>query len=163
MLPAELGTFEAKRSGEPILRASEQAERRRREDIALDGLTVLVVDDELDSRTLLQRFLEERGARVTLADSADSALASISSNAPDVLVSDIGMPGRDGYSLIKAVRALHGPNARIPAIALTAYARSEDRAKAMGAGYQSHLAKPVEPIELVAAIGNLRQRISGTA
>ncbi|MGH8314072.1 MAG: hybrid sensor histidine kinase/response regulator [Steroidobacterales bacterium] len=156
MAPAAIGSFESRRMGESAERSIELVQERARDSVGLDGLTILVVDDELDSRTLLQRFLEERGARVILAVSADEALASINRSAPDVLVSDIGMPGRDGYALIREVRALQGPRARIPAIALTAYARSEDRVKAMGAGYQSHLAKPVEPIELVAVIRSLR-------
>ena len=156
LMPVGLGAFESKLSGERSNRAIEATETNAPAGPGLEGLTILVVDDELDSRTLLQRFLEERGAHVTLADSVDQALASINQNAPDVLVSDIGMPGRDGYSLIREVRALQGPRARIPAIALTAYARSEDRVRAMGAGYQSHLSKPVEPIELVTVIRSLR-------
>ena len=122
----------------------------------LEGVNVLVVDDELDSRALVQRLLEDRGARVTSAASTVEALAAISHSVPDVLISDIGMAGHDGYALIRQVRALRGPSARIPAIALTAYARTEDRVKAMGAGYQSHLSKPVEPSELVATICSLR-------
>jgi signal transduction histidine kinase/ActR/RegA family two-component response regulator len=123
---------------------------------SLAGLSVLVVDDELDSRTLVQRLLEERGARVTLAGCTSEALAAIGHRVPDVLVSDIGMAGQDGYALIRQVRALRGSSAHIPAIALTAYASAADRAKAMRAGYQSHLSKPIEPNELVEAICSLR-------
>ena len=156
LVPVVAGAFQLHEAQKQADRAIELADTGNREDIGLEGLTILVVDDELDSRTLLQRFLEEHGARVTLAVSAVEALVSIEQTTPDVLVSDIGMPGRDGYALIRDVRALQGPSGRIPAIALTAYARSEDRVRAMRAGYQSHLAKPVEPIELVAVIRSLR-------
>jgi CheY-like chemotaxis protein len=150
------GAFQLPEARKIIDNALELVDTANREGIGLEGLSILVVDDEFDSRTLLQRFLEERGAHVTLAMSAAEALESIGHATPDILVSDIGMPGRDGYALIRDVRALRGPGARIPAIALTAYARSEDRVKAMRAGYQSHLAKPVEPIELIAVIRSLR-------
>jgi signal transduction histidine kinase/ActR/RegA family two-component response regulator len=128
------------------------------ETAGLKGLSILIVDDEPDARVLIQRFLEEYGANVTHAGSTAEALSSMDRCPPDVLVSDIGMPGQDGYALIRQVRALGGAYSRIPAIALTAYARTEDRAKAMGAGYQSHLSKPVEPIELLATIRSLRSR-----
>jgi signal transduction histidine kinase/ActR/RegA family two-component response regulator len=121
----------------------------------LDGVKILVVDDERDSRLVMQRCLEGYGARVCVAASASEALACIGRSAPDVLVSDIGMPGQDGYELIRDVRALGGNSARIPAIALTAYARAEDRASAVRAGYHAHVAKPVEPSELVAVIRQL--------
>ncbi|HEY4212419.1 MAG TPA: ATP-binding protein [Steroidobacteraceae bacterium] len=120
--------------------------------IELKGLTVLVVDDESDARALLQRVLEEHQARVITAASVDEALTALVRNRPDVLVSDIGMPLEDGYSLIRRVRSMGNGVAHIPAIALTAYARAEDRLKAIDAGYQLHLSKPVEPIELASMI-----------
>jgi CheY-like chemotaxis protein len=120
------------------------------------GIKVLVVDDEQDSRELVATLIERCGARVVTADSASSALAKLQSEKPDVLISDIGMPGVDGYDLIREVRALgqdHG--GRIPAAALTAFARAEDRSRALDAGYMMHLVKPVEPSELIAALTTL--------
>jgi CheY-like chemotaxis protein len=123
---------------------------------SLTGVTALVVDDELDSRTLVGRLIEERGGSAILAGSADEALDVLSRERVNVLVSDVGMPGRDGYALIRQVRdqSLLGLR-RVPAIALTAYARAEDRQRALLAGYQMHLAKPIEPRELVAGIASL--------
>ena len=120
------------------------------------GARVLVVDDEADSRDLMQRLLEECGAIVTAAISAEDALRQLAASRPDVLISDIGMPGEDGYTLVGRIRALddeHGGN--IPAVALTAYARTEDRARSKDAGFQRHVAKPVEPAELIAAVATL--------
>jgi signal transduction histidine kinase len=122
----------------------------------LDGLHVLVVDDEADARELTARMLGGAGARVTAAASAAAALGALEGELPDVLVVDLGMPGEDGYALLRQVRAL--PAARggaLPAAALTAYARAEDRARALAAGFQIHLAKPVDPPELVAAVAGL--------
>ncbi len=122
----------------------------------LVGLRVLVVDDEQDGRDLVVAVLERCGAIATTADTAAAALAEIRSGKPDVLISDIGLPGEDGYDLIRKVRALpHDEGAGIPAAALTAYARAEDRRKALDAGYMMHIPKPVEPAELVAVIANL--------
>src|SRR5262249_62249187 len=113
---------------------------------------VLGVDDEPDAKGLARRLREEHGAFVTPAASAAEALERLAGGTLDVMVSDIGMPGMDGYELIRRVRA--GSAARdVPAVALTAYARSEDRARALGAGYQAPLTKPVEPQELVATVG----------
>jgi PAS domain S-box-containing protein len=122
----------------------------------LAGLRVLVVDDEKDGRDLVAAVLERCGTIVTTADSAAAALAEIRTGRPDVLISDIGLPGEDGYELIRKVRALgHDEGASIPAAALTAYARAEDRRKALDAGYMMHIPKPVEPAELIAVIANL--------
>jgi signal transduction histidine kinase/CheY-like chemotaxis protein len=123
----------------------------------LEGLRVLVVDDEPDARTLIQRLLQDQRASVLMAASADEAVRILHSEPLDLLVSDIGMPGEDGYSLIRRLRALDHPNGRIPAIALTAYARLEDRVKAVDTGYQSHLSKPVEPAELTAMVKTLAE------
>jgi PAS domain S-box-containing protein len=125
----------------------------------LDGLKVLVVDDEADTRELLSVVLKRCGAEVTTASSSAEALAIIEQQRPDVLVSDIGMPVEDGYELIRKVRALapeHG--GRVPAVALTAYARTEDRLRILRSGYQMHVPKPVELNELVAIVANLAER-----
>ena len=122
----------------------------------ISGIRVLVVDDEFDARGMLQRLLQDRGAIVTTADSAHQAYQFLTEESYDVLVSDIGMPGEDGYALIQKIRLLDSARGGgLPAIALTAYARPDDRAKALGAGYQSHLPKPVEPADLVGAISRL--------
>jgi PAS domain S-box-containing protein len=127
--------------------------------VKIEGLKVLVVDDEPDARTLLRRLLEDCGAVVTTAASAKEALEHLAVERPDVLVSDIGMPGEDGYSLIRRVRALETEGSgNIPAVALTAYARSEDRTRSILAGFQMHVAKPVEPTELVAVVASLAGR-----
>ncbi len=123
---------------------------------SLDGITVLVIDDEPDARDLLQRILEECGARVLLAESAAEGIEIVRRERPDMLVSDIGMPGEDGYELIRKVRALKpDEGGRTPAAALTAFARAEDRTRALRAGYQTHVAKPIEPTELTAVVASL--------
>ncbi|PPS42679.1 ATP-binding protein [Chroococcidiopsis sp. TS-821] len=122
----------------------------------LTGLRVLVVDDEADIRDYISTVLEEYGARVQEVASVNAALDAIEQSPPDILVSDIGMPQEDGYSLIQKIRALApecGKN--IPAIALTAYARDEDRQRALAAGFQLHATKPIEPVQLVASIAKL--------
>lgn len=123
--------------------------------VDLQGLRVLVVDDEPDARALVERLLQDCHASVLTAASADEALEVLTSESPHVLVSDIGMPGTDGYTLARRIRALDTANASIPAIALTAYVRSEDRAMALEAGFQGHLAKPVEAVELVRMVLDL--------
>jgi PAS domain S-box-containing protein len=125
----------------------------------LDGLKVLVVDDEADTRELLKVGIGQCGAEVSTAGSAREALEAIAEQRPDLIISDIGMPSEDGYELIRKVRALPAASGgKIPAIALTAYARTEDRLRALRAGYQSHIAKPVELAELVAVMASLLQR-----
>ncbi|HYE63950.1 MAG TPA: ATP-binding protein [Pyrinomonadaceae bacterium] len=126
----------------------------------LDGLRVLVVDDEADARSLVTTILEQCGAEVMTAASAFEALELLEKSRPDVLVSDIGMPEMDGYALIRKVRALPAERGgRTPAVALTAYARTEDRVRILSTGYQMHVAKPVEPTELAAAVASLAGRI----
>lgn len=120
--------------------------------LTLQGVRVLVVEDDADSRALLARILRDCGATVTMASSAAEAFETFIRAAPDILVSDIGMPDEDGYSLLKRIRAAEIGDARVPAIALTALARTEDRRRSLMAGYQMHLAKPVEPAELRSAI-----------
>ena len=133
------------------------APRKRRDKVrpsGVMGLRILVVDDERDACELLQRVLTEQGAEVVAANSVPDAIAAYQSFRPQVLVSDIGMPGHDGYELIRTIRQMeHGDH--IPAIALTAFARQEDRELAIHAGFQLHLSKPVEPAELSAAVARL--------
>lgn len=125
----------------------------------LDGLKILVLDDEKDTRELLEAGLSQCGAEVTLADSAGEAFELISSEIPDVLISDIGMPVEDGYDVIRRLRSLPAEKGgKIPAIALTAYARVEDRMQALKAGYQMHVPKPVELAELAAVVASVARR-----
>ncbi|HYY05652.1 MAG TPA: ATP-binding protein [Candidatus Limnocylindria bacterium] len=136
------------------------AEGHERPDTAdapsLAGLRVLVVDDEADARECLTTVLEQCGAVVTTVASAREALGALASLRPDILVSDIAMPGEDGYSLIEKIRVLEARcGGRIPAVALTAYAGPEDRRRALAAGYELYVSKPVTPEELVAAVANL--------
>ncbi|HYP29939.1 MAG TPA: ATP-binding protein [Blastocatellia bacterium] len=129
---------------------------------SLDDLSVLVVDDDADARDLLARMLGTFGARVTVVASASEAVKAIHDVGPDILVSDIGMPEEDGYSLIRRVRAAEvGADWWLPAIALTAHARAEDRLRALSAGYQAHVTKPVEPAELATVIRSLIRRNGG--
>jgi PAS domain S-box-containing protein len=126
----------------------------------LDGLRVLVVDDEADARELFTVLLQQRGARVTAVASSDEALTVLAEtppgDRPDILLADIGMPEMDGYQLIARVRALEpGQGGQIPAVALTAHAGCEDRNRSLLAGFQKHLSKPVEPAELAAVVAHL--------
>jgi len=126
---------------------------------SLLGIKVLVVDDDADARELLRSILAQSGASVRTASSANEALSQFESRRPDVLVSDIGMPEQDGYSLIRNVRAReNGTGGHVPALALTAFARSDDRRRAIGAGFHMHLSKPVEPAELVTVVASLVKR-----
>jgi CheY-like chemotaxis protein len=127
--------------------------------LSLKGLTVLAVDDEADARDLMRRLLEECGARVVTAGSAKEALAAMDNHAVNLLISDIGMPGEDGYELVRKIRRRPAEcGGKVPAIALTAYARSEDRTRAMLAGFVGHVSKPVEPAELIATVASLATR-----
>jgi PAS domain S-box-containing protein len=128
----------------------------------LEGLRVLVVDDEEDARELIAAVLEQCGAEVALVASPAQALEALAQASPGempgVLISDIGMPGEDGYSLIQQVRALPPERGgRVPAVALTAYARAEDRIRVLSSGFQMHVPKPVEPAELLAIVASLSQ------
>jgi signal transduction histidine kinase/CheY-like chemotaxis protein len=125
-------------------------------DVSLEGFVVLVIDDEVDARELVEVVLTQAGATVYLAASADEGLARVKALRPDVIVSDIGMPDRDGYQFILDVRSLSPiQGGKTPALALTAFARSEDRTRAMLAGYQVHISKPIEPDELIATVRGL--------
>jgi CheY-like chemotaxis protein len=126
----------------------------------LDGIRVMIVEDERDAREVLVAMLEHRGATVLAASSAAEAVDVLAhatnGSMPDVLVSDLGMPDEDGYSLLSRIRALSADQGgHVPAIALTALARPEDRRRALTAGFQVHLAKPVDASELVAVVKNL--------
>jgi two-component system CheB/CheR fusion protein len=125
----------------------------------LDGLSVLVVDDEADVRDALTDLLERHGARVRGAAAVVDALAAFREEVPDVLVSDIGMPGEDGYDLVRKVRSLPAERGgRVPALAVSAHAGEEDRRKAVSAGFQFHLCKPVPPSELIVQVARLAGR-----
>ena len=123
--------------------------------ISLSGVVVLVVEDEADTRELVQRILERHQAKVVTAASALEGLQLVATARPQILISDIGLPEIDGYELMRRIRKSQGSHATLPAIALTAFARSEDRTRALRAGYQAHVAKPVEPAELIATVGSL--------
>jgi CheY-like chemotaxis protein len=141
------------------VRAVSPADKLEEACVDIGGLRIFVVDDEPDARIVVQRFLQDCRATVVTASTADEAVNLIATGRFDVLVSDIGMPGEDGYSLIRRVRALGPANGgNIPAIALTAYARAEDRVKAVSAGFQMHVTKPVEPIELVTMVAGAAGR-----
>jgi CheY-like chemotaxis protein len=126
---------------------------------SLEGVWALVVDDEADARELVATLLEQCGARVTAVGSAQDAqavLASEQQKRPDILISDVSMPEIDGYDLIRRIRELPPEKGgRIPAVALTAYGRSIDRIRALSAGFQMHMPKPVEPAELATVVASL--------
>ena len=150
----------------PRLRATEVVEElppraSRGTDKPLAGLRILAVDDEADSREYIERLLAEQGADIVSVGSAGEALEALRDSAEDfdLLVSDIGMPGSTGYDLIEAVRAeLHYDAERLPAVALTAFARREDSLRALDKGFQKHLAKPVQVGRLIGAIRQLTGR-----
>ena len=122
------------------------------------NVTVLIVDDDADSRALTARVLSDVGATVREANSADSGLASVASCKPSILISDIGMSNLDGYQLLRALRDAGHDESSLPAIALTAYSRMEDRAQALAAGFQEHLVKPLDPQLLIATVASLCSR-----
>ncbi len=122
---------------------------------ALNGLRVLVVDDEPDSNDVVSALLSSCGAEVRIAGSVAQALEVLTQWRTDVLVTDIGMPGEDGYGLLMKVRGQPGESARLPAVALTAYASRDDRIRLLSAGFQAHVPKPVDPDELVTVVANL--------
>src|SRR5262249_28756828 len=138
----------------------------RDQSLSLEGVSVLVVDDQEEARVVLTHALSEYGAQVTTVSSGAEALAILSrlpdGRRPDALILDIAMPDEDGYAVLKKVRALEAEQGvvvdQIPAIALTAYARAEDRLRALHAGFQMHVAKPVEPTELAVVILSLIRR-----
>jgi len=124
---------------------------------SLAGIDVLVVDDEEDARDVLASLLSSCGAGVTMAESADQALMRLSERMPDVMIADVAMPGMDGYALVRKLRAMQGGREKyVSAIALTAFAGTENRRLALEAGFDGHLAKPAEPAEIVAAVARAR-------
>ena len=126
---------------------------------ALDGLRVLVVDDDADTRSMVTMLFENCGSEVRATATAQEALDVFQGWHPEVMVCDIGMPGEDGYSLIRRVRLAEADaEEETPAVALTGYARPEDRARALASGYQMHITKPIDPLELTAAISKLTRR-----
>jgi CheY-like chemotaxis protein len=151
--PLEAGTFAALPAD-----TSGKAPRSRPIDNSrpLQGLRTLVVDNEPDALLWLEHVLSARGAEVTAAATAEEAMALLQADPPDILLSDIGMPGTDGYALMRQVRALpEDRGGTTPAIALTAFVRNEDRERALAAGYQMHLGKPTDEDALVAAVLSL--------
>jgi signal transduction histidine kinase/CheY-like chemotaxis protein len=131
--------------------------------IRLDGIKILVVDDQPDAQDLIRRVLENCGAQVITCSSGAEALATLQRDKPAVLLSDIGMPEMDGYELLKKIRALGDEQGgQLPAVALTAFARSEDRTRALLSGFAAHITKPVEPTELAVTIASVAGRIHQT-
>jgi CheY-like chemotaxis protein len=125
----------------------------------LSGVNVLLVDDDSDTLTLMTTALRKRHANVTAVSSAVEAIQAITRRRPDVLVSDIAMPDEDGYGLIEKIRRLeNGASDIIPAVAITAYAKDEDRERALSAGFQIYLAKPVELTELISVVARAARR-----
>jgi CheY-like chemotaxis protein len=148
-------------SEQPIERKASAASQQRPQEPpqSLEGLSVLVVDDDVDALQLIRFILTERGANVSTASSANAALELLEHSLPDVLVSDIAMPILDGYDLLKRVRSrTEDKGGKIPAIALTAYVSTADRARAEAVGFQMHASKPIEPSQLVAAIATVTKR-----
>jgi CheY-like chemotaxis protein len=154
VLPVHAGS-----SSQPVHQppAPDRAASAAIEGAHLAGTRVLVIDDECDARDLVEAILADAGAIVATAATVDEALGAIERFRPEVIVSDIQMPGEDGYALIRRIRG-HGASrgGHVPAVALTAHAGSEDRIRALTAGYNTHVTKPVEPGELVAVVASLR-------
>lgn len=144
----------------PLLQAARAREEGREPwvDPDLSGTTILVVDDDPEACTVIQRFLRECGARVETTLAAAQALERLEDLTPDLLLSDLSMPDMDGHALVRAVRAREGERRRLPALALSALARPEDRLQALQAGFDAHLAKPVERIELLRAVASALAR-----
>ena len=153
----------ARPASEPSVQVHEPAAARvgARPDARIDGVRVLVTDDDMNARELLAVILENAGAELRAAASAEDALMILQTWAPDVVLSDIEMPGEDGYGLIEKVRRHSASRGQVVAIALTAHARPEDRLRALEAGFQWHLAKPVDPAELLRVIATLLDKEKG--
>jgi CheY-like chemotaxis protein len=148
-----------KAAPQPSVQPRAVTESDRRWGVSLKGVKVLMVDDEADTRTLVKRVLEDCHATVVTAASAMEALSLLPSQRPNVLVCDIGMPAMDGYELIRRVRALEKSTGEsVPAIAFMAFARAEDRTRAINAGFREYISKPVEPGELVKLVGSLARK-----
>jgi CheY-like chemotaxis protein/anti-sigma regulatory factor (Ser/Thr protein kinase) len=148
-----ISAIRLERKHEPQVQKSRSAAAYLKDRHELVGLKILVVDDELDTVELLRFLFNETGAIVQTANSVEQGLQIFDSWQPDILVSDIGMPKIDGYEFIRIIRDQR--HSRIPAVALTAMARIDDRLKALTAGYQMHVSKPVEPVELISIVASL--------
>jgi CheY-like chemotaxis protein/two-component sensor histidine kinase len=140
-----------RRTRTPAISGPEHAVAARPSSLPLSGRTILIVEDHDDARDLIANVLQGAGAQVLEAASSAEALALLARHRPDALVADIGLPGEDGYAMLQRVRALDA-GASVPAIAVTAYARTSDRERALAVGFQDHLVKPVDPQALVTAI-----------
>jgi signal transduction histidine kinase/CheY-like chemotaxis protein len=145
-------------AGEVIRRHPSDVPSTAQDFPTLGGLRTLVVDDEPDSTEVVRTLLANCGAEVRVAASASQALDILDRWKPDVLITDIGMPGEDGYALLAKVRAREDGTARLPAIALTAYASVDDRVRLLSAGFAIHVAKPIEPVELLAVVAGVAER-----
>lgn len=148
-------------NAETLASAAASFKERSSDAPTLDGLRILIIDDETDALDLISVELTQHGAKVTAASNAEDALAALARDEFDLLISDIGMPNTDGYDLIRQIRAQDGnKHQRIPAVALTAYARVQDRMRAIMAGFNTHVAKPVEANELLTVVASLVGRLS---
>ena len=135
------------------------AERVAVAGLSLRGVRLLLVDDQADTLELFGHMLSRNGAEIETATSVPEAMAAFARRPPDVLVADVEMPGEDGYALIRRVRALDpAKGGAVPAVAVTAYGRVEDRVRLLAAGYNMHVPKPIEPAELVAVLATLARR-----
>jgi CheY-like chemotaxis protein len=143
---------------EAVATAPPAAKRVEANDRRLEGVHVLVVDDETDALQMVRELLETAGARVTTAASAVEALTLLEEQRPDLILTDIGMPSIDGFELIRRIRQMPRSIRDLPAAALTAYAQPEDRSRALRSGFQVHLAKPIDPGELITAVESLAGR-----
>jgi CheY-like chemotaxis protein len=150
-------------SPETLANAASVFKEPEMEPASLENVRILVVDDESDALDLISMELTQHGAQVKGVTSATAALEELQRDRFDLLISDIGMPETDGYELIRSVRKLEADNQRkIPAVALTAYARVQDRMRAILAGYDTHVPKPVEAHELVTIVASLAGRLGKT-
>jgi len=153
VLPVRVSKHESKSTPRPRLSSANNGR------VSLTGLRILMVEDEPDSRDLLATILQQEGATVTATACAKDAMLSLETSVPDILISDIAMPDEDGYSLIRKVRArAAGQGGNVPAIALTAYAKEEDRARALAEGFQVHVSKPIDPMVLVEVVATLAKQ-----
>jgi CheY-like chemotaxis protein len=132
-----------------------------RSPVRIDGVRVLVIDDDMNARELLAVILENAGAELRAAASAEDALMILQSWTPEIMLSDIEMPGDDGYGLIEKARRLTEGHGRLVAVALTAHARPEDRVRALEAGFKWHLAKPIDPSELLSVLATVLAKEKG--
>jgi CheY-like chemotaxis protein/anti-sigma regulatory factor (Ser/Thr protein kinase) len=153
-----LASLELQRTNEERVHPSHQGPEEQQLLPSLGGIHVLVVDDEADARELIRRVLEDQGARITTAASGQKAIKFLETSQPDILLSDVGMPEMDGYQLMRQVRASEPKGHKMPALAITAFARPEDRKRALLAGYQAHVSKPVDMAELIIVIAGLVDR-----